>query len=80
MKQHTILQTVAGVLHLGNVQFGSKPGTDGGSVVSNPPTCELAATLLCVNRADLMTALCVKTSKTSKDTFRVALDVNQVKS
>ena len=52
-----IWSIVAGLLHLGNVQFSETPK---GCQISNMPACQMAATLLGVQVEMLQTVICFR--------------------
>ncbi|CAK4647561.1 hypothetical protein LEN26_013176 [Aphanomyces euteiches] len=61
-EQNSVLQLVAAILHLGNVQFDAIPGDSGGSVIrpSTVAALDQAAKLLGVDAATLEKSLCSK--------------------
>jgi myosin-7 len=62
-----IFQSLAGILHLGNLNF--VPGTGGdGSQISNGNECRIVATLLGINASALETALCFRESTVRGET------------
>ncbi|KAF0686977.1 Aste57867_21269 [Aphanomyces stellatus] len=72
-EQHDVMQLVAAILHLGNVDFDASLGESGGSVVRAGPSLAQAATLLGIDAATLEKSLCTKDIVAGGDQVTVLL-------
>lgn len=69
---YQIMQSLAGILHLGNLSFSSRPG-DEGSQVSSSQDCMKVATLLGINPDGLEQSLCFRETTIRGETTQTPL-------
>jgi myosin heavy subunit len=76
--RHDLYQTLAGILHLGNLEFS--PKSDEGSVIASSNDCKVIAKLLGLADADLLEkTLCYRENIVSKETFMIPLNPARAK-
>ena len=65
------LQTLSGLLHLGNITYGENGNGD--SAVADQSTLERTCDLLCTNKALLLQGLCSRTMKLKGSEMQIPL-------
>jgi myosin heavy subunit len=70
------IQLLAGILHLGNITFGPKKGTDGGSQIlpAAAESTHLAAAFLMVSSDGLEESLCYRMAQTGAEIIKIPID------
>ena len=75
--QQQMFQCLAGVLHLGNLDFAASRDVDGGSKVTSPQDCRRAASLLGIQPDGLGNALCSRRNMIHGEQVIISLNPTQ---